>query len=574
MKINQISLKNFGSHQDTVLDVSSINPVVVVGRNGAGKSTLAKDAVTWCLFGRARVSSDDLIRDGENQLEVRLDFQLSDVAYRVVRTRERGLRTALNLFRGESVGNPFDVSLFNGATIAETQEKINQLLCVDYELFVATACLEQGESDHFSRMTPKDAKSVIMAVLRLNDYETYLTTIRKALVTPLTQKAQCETTIKILEALPVGAAEFEKNAPETLALAVKQRDEIELEQTNLSNRAADLAAAKIENRTRYAKVTEQMRGLQDAIGNVEKHEAQLRSGRLMCPLCQSTINESRVELISNTWQMKKAEHRDALDRLRNTSYDLDADCMALDAVLIDHQNTQNRFKETLIALDIEIHRLEKVVAQQQSITDYEENLGDKLLAVKLQLINVTEKIADYELLEKAFGQNGIPALVVENVLPEIEVSASDALRELSDGRLSLSFRTQKELKKGGMGEDFEIIVHKNRAERIYASASGGEKFRVDLAVRIALSKVLARRSSFKLSTLIIDEGMGSLDEEGRDNFVKLLWKLCDYFERIIIVTHTELRDRLPEQNIITVEEHNGISSIKNNAVVNAKVVVQ
>ncbi len=44
--------------------------------------------------------------------------------------------------------------------------------------------------------------------------------------------------------------------------------------------------------------------------------------------------------------------------------------------------------------------------------------------------------------------------------------------------------------------------------------SGGEAFRVNFAIRLALSEVLAQRAGARLQTLVIDEGFGSQDALG------------------------------------------------------------
>ena len=55
--------------------------------------------------------------------------------------------------------------------------------------------------------------------------------------------------------------------------------------------------------------------------------------------------------------------------------------------------------------------------------------------------------------------------------------------------------------------------------RNYELFSGGEAFKVNFAVRVALSRLLARRSGAKLETLIVDEGFGSQDEASRERLV-------------------------------------------------------
>ena len=69
--------------------------------------------------------------------------------------------------------------------------------------------------------------------------------------------------------------------------------------------------------------------------------------------------------------------------------------------------------------------------------------------------------------------------------------------------------------------------------------SGGERFRVDFALRIALSNVLAWRSGAPLPTLFIDEGFGTQDADGRDRILDVIKAIEDRFERILVITHLE-----------------------------------
>ena len=76
--------------------------------------------------------------------------------------------------------------------------------------------------------------------------------------------------------------------------------------------------------------------------------------------------------------------------------------------------------------------------------------------------------------------------------------------------------------------------------------SGGESFRANLALRIAISKLLARRAGAQLQTLVIDEGFGSQDSQGRSLVVEAINSIQYDFERIIVITHIEeLKDLFP-----------------------------
>jgi exonuclease SbcC len=82
--------------------------------------------------------------------------------------------------------------------------------------------------------------------------------------------------------------------------------------------------------------------------------------------------------------------------------------------------------------------------------------------------------------------------------------------------------------------------------------SGGEAFRIDFALRIALSKLLARRAGAPLPTLIIDEGFGSQDSSGRERLVEAINSIQDDFEKILVITHIEdLKDAFDERIEVT-----------------------
>jgi exonuclease SbcC len=97
-----------------------------------------------------------------------------------------------------------------------------------------------------------------------------------------------------------------------------------------------------------------------------------------------------------------------------------------------------------------------------------------------------------------------------------------------------------------MAETLDIRIIDGIGERPYANFSGGERFRVDFAIRIALSKVLAKRAGARLQTLVIDEGFGSQDPAGRQRLVEAINTIQEDFARILVITHIdELRDAFP-----------------------------
>lgn len=162
-----------------------------------------------------------------------------------------------------------------------------------------------------------------------------------------------------------------------------------------------------------------------------------------------------------------------------------------------------------------------------------------------------EKII-YEELALAFGKKGIQAMIIESSIPEIEDEANKLLEKLTEGRMKVSFQTQKETKtkmsdgEKGIIETLDIIISDEMGERPYENYSGGEKFRINFAIRLAISKLLTNRAGAKLQFLVIDEGFGSQDAPGRARLVEAIDTIKDDFEKILIITHLEeLKEEFP-----------------------------
>ncbi len=159
------------------------------------------------------------------------------------------------------------------------------------------------------------------------------------------------------------------------------------------------------------------------------------------------------------------------------------------------------------------------------------------------------QIGRYKALERAFGKDGVPALLIEQALPEIEMKANEILGRLSDDSMRLHFETQakyKDEKRKDLRETLEIQVSDGAGERDYEMFSGGEAFRVNFAIRLALSEVLAQRKGARLQMLVIDEGFGSQDAQGRQRLIQSINAVRADFAKILVITHLdELKDAFP-----------------------------
>lgn len=152
-------------------------------------------------------------------------------------------------------------------------------------------------------------------------------------------------------------------------------------------------------------------------------------------------------------------------------------------------------------------------------------------------------------LEQAFSKNGIPALLIEEALPEIEEQTNQMLGRLTDGRMSVNIRTQTGLKtRDELKETLEIFINDENGTRPYEMFSGGEMFRVNFSIRLALANLLAKRAGARMQMLVIDEGFGSQDAEGRQRLIEAITAIQEDYESILVITHLEeLKDAFPQR---------------------------
>ncbi len=192
--------------------------------------------------------------------------------------------------------------------------------------------------------------------------------------------------------------------------------------------------------------------------------------------------------------------------------------------------------------------LSQMGAAQQRLQQALERQAEQA-ELKQQLQQARRQQQVYQELANAYGRNGIPALIIENVLPELEAQANQILSRLTQHRLHLRFVTQRSGRRSDkLIETLDILIADPRGTRPYETYSGGEAFRINFAIRLALSRLLTQRSGSDLQTLIIDEGFGSQDAVGRAQLLAAINAVASDFACILVITHIpSLQDAFPHR---------------------------
>ena len=203
--------------------------------------------------------------------------------------------------------------------------------------------------------------------------------------------------------------------------------------------------------------------------------------------------------------------------------------------------------------------IEHIFVELKSNVQSLQSKSQTLQELEKELQSQGAEISLLEDLRSAFGRNGIPAMLIEAAIPEIEDQANMLLGRMTDNQMTLRLELTRERKTGkGSIETLDILIGDAMGTRDYELFSGGEAFRINFALRIALSTLLTRRAGTQLRLLIIDEGFGSQDTVGRETLVTVLNAIRQEFDKVLVITHIqELKDAFSYQ--IRIEKKSGTS---------------
>jgi exonuclease SbcC len=203
-------------------------------------------------------------------------------------------------------------------------------------------------------------------------------------------------------------------------------------------------------------------------------------------------------------------------------------------------------------LRAEHQRLSRALDDAVRVNELRAQAQQRAVELQTQVAAATAEASESAFLAEAFGRDGIPTLIVENAIPQIEDSANRLLDRFSDGRFQVSLQTQAAKKTGGLKETLDILVIADGSERELEKLSGGEQQRVNLALRFGIAELLMHRAGTRIGTLIMDEAFTALDASGRQRAVEIVRALTDEFATVLFITHqAELADVFSSQIRVT-----------------------
>lgn len=275
-----------------------------------------------------------------------------------------------------------------------------------------------------------------------------------------------------------------------------------------------------------------------------KTKEELPAAREIVKTSTETITKLGVDIQAKEEQ-KKALELEMLT-LDNASFDIGTAKVTVNVCLGEIkslQSKQNELHGKIGGLKIQIEALNKVLIEKDE------------LATKMAPL--ARELTRWQTLTKAFSRNGIPALIIENAVPELESIASEILGQMTNGQQAIRFETERELKSKDKADTLDIWVdiYDEPEARIYETFSGGEQLRIDFALRFALAELMARRAGAKIEWLTVDEGLGSQGAKHLPLVLEAIKKVAGRFRKTFVITH--VKEAQVFEQIITLEK-NGV----------------
>jgi len=613
IKFQKIKAKNFLSYKDLDFEIPESGLFFVKGDNGAGKSGIF-EALCFGLYGKTirGDSGDAVVRNGRKKGEsCSVKINLSVDAVEIEITRKRFPNSV------ELTINDEDVSL---PTMVATQEKIDTVLGMTFDVFTNSVIFGQGLPFRFSQATDSERKKILDRILQfewLHDARASALAVKQAI--ERTHIPEFETKLNVERAVGVtiderihsGQTEL-TSVKDQLKAKIEKKKEVDVLKASLVKTQQKLANILHGKETERAELqdaevrrTELLDKLSDCnlkkmktqnlIGfvfhEIQEFEAKKRAVEKLdggeCPTCLQMVGEKHIVSVGGKLdgqiQEKKVAYEEYSKVLKSRVKAVEEAELQLTLKRDEISILNARINEARVAggrLEFEITEInEKLQSQeygtdsiayleqrievlQKNITKMAEDrsASNKLIAdTASKLAKANKKIERYDFWVTGFGNTGIKSMVLKNVMPVLNESAKAYADFLTNGELSVVFKAETEAKTGNVIDKLDVVVEKKGAGGTYSLCSGGEKRRADIIVLLSMYDLISRRSFMKVNILIFDEVFEALDSVGIENTVSLL----EHFgveKAVYVIEHRDDMDSFFE-NVIKVTNSSGGSKI-------------
>jgi DNA repair exonuclease SbcCD ATPase subunit len=544
------------------VDLNKNKTTLVVGQNGAGKSTML-DALSFALFGKAHrnISKNQLVNTINNKnTVVEVSFNALGSDFKIV----RGIKpNVFEIWKGET--------MINQSSHAKEYQKIleQNILKLNHKSFHQIVVLGSSSFIPFMQLSSMNRRDVIEDLLDINVFSKMngilreKTSLLKDQVKDVTHQHAVTSTkidaqkkyIKDIKAIN------KEQREEKLKLISDFQDEIKTlhgkNEEFSDSIQSQLPNADVERGQREAKIKD-LEAYKTKFNTEAKKlvkDIQFFENNDICPTCDQAITEETKEthVLEGKGRAKelqagigKADEglREAQEALSSALLIIE-ECRGYQSDLAANNKSIAQFQSSIDRTQEEIGKLDTNVDMDQAVQDLDDLTFDSNNFVEEKLA-LSEQLNYNIIMSTMLKDTGIKTKIVKQYLPVINQLCNQYL-EILDFYVSFN-----------LDEAFqETIRSRFRDAFSYDSFSEGEKQRIDLALLFTWRMIAKMKNSVATNLLILDETFdSSLDHEGVDNLMKIIYTLGDETNIFVISHKRELLDDKFENRLEIVKDKN------------------
>lgn len=547
----------------TEIDFESTITTLVVGHNGAGKSTML-DALSFGLFGKPhrKISKPQLVNsiNGKGTL-VEIEFSIVKQNYKII----RGIKPNIfEIWVGSEMIN-------QSAHTKDYQAMLEKnILKLTHKSFHQIVVLGSSSFVPFMQLSTAARREVIEDLLDINIFSK-MNSLLKEKVSALKERINqnghnieiCKTKIngqkRYLRDLSAVNAQHRKDKEEEIShieLEIESLQSYNNENgVELTDQLEELSNKIEETNTKRTKLIEYHSTFKSQIRTVVK-EAKFFDENEHCPTCDQNIAEDLRSTKKSDAQKRAKELNTAMVESNKKMESIETELIELQSKMEESrglQNTINNNNQTISRLYSNVKQMRKDLDKLSDNTGQLKEANKELDELTKELHkNEDEKYklgveyTYHQISAELLRDTGIKTKIIKQYVPVINKLTNQYLQ-------ILDFFVHFDL-----DENFnETIRSRHRDNFSYDSFSEGEKQRIDLSLLFTWRQIAKMKNSVATNLLILDETFdSSLDDNGVDNLMKILYSLGEETNVFVISHKSELEDAQFQRKLEFVKEKN------------------
>ena len=588
--------KCFSFGDNNKVDLSKEAVTQIIAPNGFGKSSipLIMEEALYNKNSKGAKKADIPNRLLDGSYNIKLVFSIDSQEYTVDIARKSGAIKIKLSNEGTDISSH---------TATNTFKQIEELLGMDFKTFQQLIYQSTNSSLAFLTATDTARKKFLIDLFDLEDYTKLFEVFKEAAKSLGTEVTSLDSRIETINKWLSNNSKLDLELKDIEELP--ERPDFSSEVGNLNSKLSNIKshndsikknntvrklidAIDIEELRNVNVTKESYDDIQGDIGQLKsaKQSAdavvqKLKGLKDKCPTCLQDIDKEFYDGLlnsnttnSNEYTARIKELEAEVDRIKknNRLFDMTQEQIKeweqlnaslnpnLSSSLLSASDIEDELvviKNTLAKVDAEISKVtalnNEALKHNSKINVYleqNEKFSEELKEAREQLVSLTDKYKNLEVLKKAFSTNGLIAYKLENLVKDLEVHTNEYLAELSDGRFTIEFSISS--------DKLNVIVTDEGKEISISAPSSGEMARINISTLLAIRKLMSSISKNTINVLFLDEVISVLDDYGRERLVEVL--LQEEGLNTFLVSHSWTH---PLVDKLKIKKRDGVSWIEN-----------